>query len=90
LISRPTTKKKITIRASLTQCCSDSSRCSGPTSIVRWACHSASYESAHGLLAQTRATAAASRSSREPAASTRRNSLTGRATSRASGLSLAM
>ena len=90
LISRPTTKKKITISASLTQCWSDSSRCSGPTSMTRWACHNASYDDAHGLLAQIRAVAAASSSRIEPAASTRRNSRTGRATSRASGLLLAM
>ena len=90
LISRPTTKKKITIRASLTQCWSDSSRCSGPTSSVRWVCQSASYDDAHGLLAQSRAAAAASSRRIEPAASTRRNSRTGRATSRASGLSLAL
>ncbi len=89
LISRPTTKKKITINASLTQCCSDSSRCSGPTSSTRWVCQKESYDDAHGLFAHTSATAAAVSSSSEPADSMRRNSRTGRATSRASGLLLA-
>ena len=53
-------------------------------------CQSASYDDAHGLLAQISAVAAASSRRIEPAASTRRNSRTGRATNRASGLSLAL
>ena len=52
-------------------------------------CQNVSYDDATGLLAQISATTAATRSSTDPAASMRRNSRIGRATSRASGLLLA-
>ena len=89
LISSPTTKKKITISASLTQCCSDSSIRKLPTSMPIGVCQKVSYDDAPGLLAQISATTAATSRSTEPAASTRRNSRIGRATRRASGLLLA-
>ncbi len=90
LISRPTTKKKITIRASFTQCCSVSSRWRTPRSTLIEVCQKASYPSAYGEFAQTSATTAAASSNAEPAASTRRNSRTGRATSRARVRSLSL
>jgi hypothetical protein len=89
LISSPTTKKKITIRASLTQCCRVSSRRKLPRSMAISVCQNESYDDAQGLLAQISAAVAASSRRMEPAASMRRNSRTGRATSRASGLLLA-
>ncbi len=89
LISRPTTKKKITIRASLTQCWRVSSIRKLPRSMPTTVCQNVSYDDAHGLLAQISAAAAARSSRIEPAASMRRNSRIGRATRRASGLLLA-
>ena len=89
LISSPTTKKKITISASLTQCCSDSSIRRSPTPKPTGVCQNVSYDDAAGLFAQTSAMTAATSRRTEPAASTRRNSRIGRATRRASGLLLA-
>jgi hypothetical protein len=89
LISRPTTKKKTAMRASLTQCRRSSARTNRPTSMVTSVVQNCSYASDHGEFASTSATSAATSRTIPPADSTRRKAATGRPTYLASGRSLA-
>src|SRR3990172_8011836 len=78
LISRPTTKKKMTMRASLTTSRIDSSRWKPPTLNATWVLQNRSYVSPNGAFAQTNAAAAARSRTIPPDDSTRVNRSTGR------------
>ena len=85
LISSPTTKKKIAIRPSFTQCSNDSSRWKSPNSISsRSRCQKSAMSFPQPVLASTSALIVAISSTTPPAVSTWMNSRTGRPMRRAS------
>src|SRR5690554_4870892 len=77
LSSKPTTKKKIAIKPSLTQCASDILNSYSPKDIPTYCCQKLEYSFAHGELAKNIAIKAAIKSTIPPVVDLLINLLTG-------------